>query len=356
MNPIHTARMIAVLICILTARSEAQSVPVVVVVPQIATAEQIIELTGSFDARRRASLSPRTSGLVSRVMVDAGDRVDVGDVLLQLDAQLAELAVAEAEAALGQSQAAYDEVVRLREEGIRLARDKHLPETEVQARVSAAALAAAALKQAESVLATVQERVARHRVLAPFAGTIVRKLTEAGEWVQTGSPVLELVDTNEIWLDVRVPQERWPALNSNAQITIQADALPLQSFTGRLHARVPVNDLSSRTFLARLTVDELPDEITPGMSAKVRFVLGNGEKVLKLPRDALIRYPDGTATVWIVDDSGDGNTAREREVRLGRVSGDEIEILAGLDARQPVITRGNEVLVEGQSVHIRDPL
>ena len=335
----------------MVAPAGAQSaMPVAVTTPMVAPATQAVELTGSFVARRSARLSPRVAGLVAEVAVDAGDRVTAGDVLVRLDDRLAELEVAQAEAAVQAAQAALSEARRLRDEGRRLVQDRHLPESEVQSREAAVLMAEAAVAVAESEHATAREQLARHSVIAPFSGVVSRKLTEAGEWVATGAPVAELVGS-ELWLDVRAPQEIWPMLTDDAMVEVRADALPGRALAATIHARVPVNEPPARTFLVRLVISDLPAALIPGMSARAKFRLSRGGEVFKLPRDAIIRYPDGTTTIWAVTDG----KAREREVTVERFVGDTAEISRGVNADLKVVVRGNEVLTENQSVRIVDP-
>ena len=347
-------RILAVLCALfsLAAAAVPAATPVEVVVPTVGDSARIMALTGSFTARRAAALSPRLSGLVARVAVDAGDRVAAGQPLVELDDELARLEVRRAQAVLEEQRVALDEAERLRDEARRLGRDRVLPETEVDAREAAAVRARAALSRAEAELATAQARLARHAVIAPFPGTIARKRAEAGEWVETGTPVVELVDEQSLWLDVQAPQQYWPDLGADARARVTVDALPDQAFDARVHARVPVSDPAARTFLVRLAIGDLPAAVTPGMSARVRFEVPATVDVLQLPRDALIRYPDGTVTVWVIDESGDAPRAREIAVRLGRTLGNQVEILGGLDRIRPVVSRGNEVLSENEPVRI----
>lgn len=320
--------------------------------PEAGPVVRTLELTGSFTARRAARLSPRVPGLVAEMAVDAGDRVDAGDVVVRLDARLAELAVVEAQALVEERRAGLTEAERLLAESQRLGDREFVPETEIDARRSDVAVAAAALARAEGALATARERHDRHALLAPFDGVIAARLTEVGEWVETGTAVAELVDTDELWLDVRAPQRYWNDLGGDVSVEAVADAVPDRTLTARVHRRVPINDASARTFLVRLVASNEGGAITPGMSARARFeMVGDGE-VLRVPRDALIRYPDGTTTVWVIDRSSDRPLARELEVVVGDAVGDRIEIVDGLDATQAVIVRGNEVLNAGDAVRV----
>lgn len=326
----------------------------VIAVPVVEPAVERVELTGSFTARRAANLSPRLAGLVESIHFDAGDAVRAGDRLVQLDDRLAELELAEAEADVARAWAAYQEAVRLREEGQRLAEDRFLPDTEIRARVSGAEVARAELAVAEAARDTAAERVDFHRVVAPFDGVIARRLTDAGEWVQNGTAVAELVAIDDLWLELQAPQRLWPQLPRAADIEVRVDALPDRRFAAELAARVPVSDPNARTFLVRLVLIDGDPDITPGMSAQASIRLQTAADALLVPRDALIRYPDGTTTLFVVDRSVAPPVARQREVRIGRVDGDRVVVADGLDAGMPVVTRGNELLIDGQPVRIVD--
>jgi len=328
--------------------------PVTVVMPQLQQATQQVQLIGSFNARNAASLSPRLPGLVQALLVDAGDRVAAGAVLVRLDDRLAVLELVQADAAVTQAQAAYSEAVRLRDEALRLENSAVLPATEISAREAAVEVAQAAVEVAKAQRDTQAERVQRHKVVAPFAGVITQRLSDPCEWVQTGTALLELVDVNDLWLDVQAPQRLWPVLGDAPQVAVTVDALGGRVLAARVAARVPVSDPAARTFLLRLTLTDRNADITPGMSARVQLTLQSEVNNLTIPRDALIRYPDGTTTVWVVDKTQSPARASQREVQLVRVSGDSAEIVSGLEPDEPVVVRGNEVLSEGQAVSLTD--
>ncbi len=326
--------------------------PVSVVEPTLEPAVEAVELTGSFIARRAASLSPRLGGLVESVHFEAGDAVAAGQRLVQLDDRLAELELAQAGADVSRARASYQEAVRLRDEGQRLAEDRFLPDTEIRARVSGADVAAAELAVAEAARDTAAERVAFHRVAAPFDGVIARRLVDPGEWVQNGTAVAELVDTEALWLDLQAPQRLWPQLARVDDVSVRVDAFPRQRFDADIVSRVPVTDPGARTFLVRLALTDPAPDITSGMTAGATIRLRSAADALLVPRDALIRYPDGTITLFVVDRSQSPPVARQREVTLGRVDGDRAVIASGLEPGRPVVIRGNETLVDGQPVRI----
>jgi membrane fusion protein, multidrug efflux system len=341
--------MLVVLLATVATTAAAQT-PVSVVRPDTGQARQTLNFSGNLIARRSASLSPQVAGQVEQVHSDVGDRVEAGDVMLGLDPNLAALEVARAEAAVEQARAALVEAGRLVDEGRRLVVDRFVPDTEVRAREANLAQAEAALARAQSELEIEQEQLARHDLRAPFAGVVSQRYTELGEWVTPGTTVLDLVADDQLWLDVRVPQQYWADMADELVVRAVADVAPDRFLDARVHARVPVNDPMARTFLLRLLIQDESGSIIPGMSARVSIELPGSGSVTLVPRDAIIRYPDGTTTLWVVP--AGSNQARQRQVDVVRNLGDQVELTDELAAGDRVVVRGNEVLSEGETVRI----
>jgi RND family efflux transporter MFP subunit len=320
--------------------------------PQRSSVAESLTLTGSVTAERDAALSPRVSGLVQQVLVDAGDRVRAGQALIELDNRLATLALRRAEAALAEGRTLLDEARRLRDEAEQLAADGSIPRSQFLTREGEYATAQAAVALLDAERAEHAELLVRHRVVAPFDGVVTRRLCDEGEWVATGTAVLHLVATDPLRVDVRMPQRQLGALNEQTKIEVRIDALPDRRFDARLGASVPVADPATRTFLARVLVENDDGLIAPGTSARVRFELGAPTPVLLVPRDAVRRYPDGTTSVWLLEAEGEQNLARERRIETGGARGEQLIVLDGLDDDARVIVRGNEGLRDGQAVRL----
>jgi RND family efflux transporter MFP subunit len=328
-----------------------EAVPVAVVSPRPAQVTDQLRLTGTLTAERSARLSPRVDGLVSRVRVDAGDRVKAGAALIELDSAVASLALERAQAGTAEARARSEEANRLAVEARRLVAEKHLPQTELARREAEAKLAAAALVASEAFEREQAELVRRHTVPAPFAGVVARRLTDVGEWVARGTPVIDLVATDRVRLDVQAPQERFAAIREDAVVEVFADSLSGESLPGRVVARVPVSDPSARTFLVRILVDGAAGRLLPGTSATTVIGLPGSQKALVIPRDALLPYPDGSYSVFVVREAAGIATALERPVKLGR-GGAQVEVLEGIESSDRVIVRGNERLRNGQAVRV----
>ena len=329
-----------------------QPVPVEVEEARPSATAGRLRLTGTVTAERRARLSPRASGLVALVRVDAGDRVEAGAVLVELDPELAQIALRAARASLDEARARLVEARRLHEEAVPLVEERHLPETEASARAANVRLHEAIVARLEAEVAERASRVERHRVVAPFDGVISRKLTEAGEWVETGTAVVDLVAIDRVRLDVQVPQERFAEIDEETEVSVRLDGRTGDTFPGRVIAKVPVNDPGARTFLVRVQVDETKGRMIPGMSAEAEFAIRGEGGGLLVPRDAIVREADGSHRLWVVEGRDGDLHASSRRVRIGRSLRETVEVLEGLEGPLRVVIRGNENLREGQPVRL----
>ena len=122
-----------------------EAVPVVVTEARVSPVIENIPLSGTVTSARSSSLSTRVSGLVKNINVDAGDRVNEGDILIELDADLARLEQNRSLAVLNEARIALTEAKRLRDEAVNLAKNKNIPETTVQARAAEVELKTAEL-------------------------------------------------------------------------------------------------------------------------------------------------------------------------------------------------------------------
>lgn len=322
----------------------------------IAMAERIpireeVPLTGTLTSPRVAEVSTAVGGLVERIGVDVGDRVEAGDVLVSLDRELAELSLEAARAATAQAHAELVDMRRRLADARRLVAKKSFPESELRSLEAQVNVSTSAVARFEAEQKRQAARLKRHELAAPFTGVISRKLAETGEWVEPGTAVVELIATDGLRLDFRVPQHYYPRIDEDTRLQVSLDAVPDRRFAARIGTVVPVNDPSARTFLLRAYLDAENIAMTPGMSAHGVLQLNTGRQGVVVSRDALLRYPDGRVTVWLVEGDGENATVAERQVQTGVGFDGRIEI-TGLEAGTSVVTAGNEALQEGQAVRV----
>jgi len=327
----------------------ADTTPVTVVQPAVTDLAETLRLSGSLTAEKQAMLSPRMDGLVKEVLVDAGYRVNQGDILLRLDPAISKQHLAQAKAASREVDARILEAKRLVKEAARLRGENYISATELATRESNLALAEAALAAAQANENTRAEELRRHDLPAPFSGVISAKMTEAGEWINRGDQVLELVALDRVRLDVNAPQEQFASINENSQVSVFPDAQPGKELPGKIIALVPVSNAQARSFLVRIVLEDTSTPLLPGTSATAEIKLDNGKLPgLSVPRDAVLRHPDGGRSVFIVNAD---NQATRKQIQVSREINQQV-IITGINQQDRVVLRGNEVLQEGDSVRI----
>lgn len=345
----------AVLACLFSvwawAAGAVAQVPVAVAAVIEESVWQELQLTGSVTAERSARLSLATAGLVQSLAVDAGSRVAAGDELLQLDDELARLHWQAGQAAAREARLQWEDARRRLEEGRRLLPQKGIAETAVRDLESEVAQTEAALARAE---AEAQRRAAlldRHRLRAPFGGIVADRHTDMGEWVTPGTPVFELVGLEDLRLEFAVAEDVIAGIQAGAETTYRLGKTPRQAWLGQVDSLVPVADPGARTFLLRiLPKGERPPFMLPGMSVSAELRLDTGRRALTVPRDALLRYPDGRVVVWTVEPGEEGAVAREKPVEPGLTFDGRVEVRGDLAVGERVVVRGNEALSVGQRV------
>lgn len=339
-----------------TSGSAQQSAPPVVVgQAELAPAASQLALSGSATARRVSLISPLTDGLVSTMFVDVGDHVSEGQALGRLDPVIARHELATAEAALAEELARLQEAERRREEAAEVHAEALIAGTVYESSVAEANIRAAVVRRLQAERDRRKEILDRHTVRAPFAGLVARKMAEAGQWVQRTDALFELVDSDVLRVDVSVPQNRYADVVAGTPATIRFDALPDAPVEAVVTTRLAIGDPAARTFLARIEIDNPETKFAPGMSARVVLHPGaqGTAEVLQVPRDAVMRLPDGRHRLWRVTDDASEPTVQAVEVEVLRFAGGVAVIAPGtVAAGDRIVVRGNEGLKPDQAVRI----
>ncbi|WP_372402443.1 efflux RND transporter periplasmic adaptor subunit [Tistrella bauzanensis] len=313
---------------------------------------EVLSISGSVTAERQVQLSPRVDGLVSQVHVDAGDRVETGQGLLDLDPDVSRQVLERARAQLEQATAVRREAGRQLAIARGLGEKSVIARSQVEARESDLAIAQAAEGSARATVREQEELVSRHHLPAPFSGVITERLTDSGAWVALGTSVLGLVATDRVRLDLHVPQERYGQIGDGAHIRVYSEALGRTALPARVAAKVPVVDARARTFLLRLLINDPDARLLPGMSARAEISMPPMEGLFAVHRDALLRQADGGHSLFVIEQADGISVARRRTVRALYGQGDQVAVSGNLRIGDHVVVRGNEALEDGQSAAI----
>jgi RND family efflux transporter MFP subunit len=300
-----------------------------------AAAYRDVDLTypaeGVVEAVRQAVVAARVPGRIVDLKVDAGDRVKAGQVLARIDEREATQAVAEAraqvaraEADLTNARANYERTQKLVAEKFMSAATLDKARADFRAAEAQLAAARAGAEQA----ATSKDYAA---VTAPFAGLVAARHAQVGEMAQPGLPIVTVYDPSEMRVVASVPQAtaselRGRTLSAYAELPTLAKTVKARAVTV-----LPAADPRTLTTTVRLDLPEPLPGAVPGTFARAHFATGRAQRLV-VPASAIVQRSE-VAGVYVVSDSG---AVQLRQLRLGERAGDQVEVLAGLDAGEQV--------------------
>lgn len=351
-------RQCCLLCLLLSAPLQAQTGSTQVIV-SIAKQSEVIEevpLTGTVIASRHARLSTEINGLLDSIQVDIGDSVNKGDVILTLKSEFDELVYKARQAESERARRELADARRRLDDAERLGRSNTVSVNEINSLKAEVSFVSADLTRLQAEQQQQQLRLRQHTLRAPFSGIISARMVEQGEWVSTGQPVVELVSLEDPRIEFQAPQWAYQRLDDVVRLPVRFDAIPEKDFQADIIAIAPVTDRASRTFLIRAALIDSNIALIPGISASATLHLRNADTGVVVDRNALIRYPDGRVTVWVVREVDGRNLVTEKQLQTGLSFNGKVNITDGLNAGEYVVVNGNESLREGQGVVIKQML
>ena len=231
------------------------------------------------------------------------------------------------------------------------------------------AQAAAAVATQEAEVERIDDQLGKHTIRAPFAGWVVERFTEKGQWVSRGGLIARIAELDRVKIVAQVPEMSVRFLKPGAEVRLEFDAAPDQTWVGQVARVVPQADLLSRSFPVEVLLENRVIEGQPvlqgGMLARAWLPVGKTGSVTVVPKDAVV-LGVSRPIVYVIDvaqaapgsppgAAGATGTVRPVEVSLGAAVEGHVEIRGGLEPGQLVVTRGNERLRPGMAVAFQPP-
>lgn len=288
---------------------------------------------GVVQALRQTAIAAQVSGAVVALDVKAGDNVKAGQVLLRLDARAAEQTAAAGAAQVRAARAALDAAGREFDRQKQLLEKKYISQAafdraEAQYK-SAQAEAAAQLANAGAARTQSDFYVIR----APYAGVVSDVPVVLGDMAMPGRPLVTVYDPQAMRISANVPQTVAARLAAGATPMAEVPGAAKGQLTPVRFQLLPAVDAATHTQELRLDLAPGTQGIAPGMFARAWLPLTDGGGArLFVPAQAIVRRAELTA-VYVI---GEGGKPLLRQVRLGPVSGDRVEVLSGVSAGERV--------------------
>lgn len=307
--------------------------------------------TAELTALRRATLSVEAPGRVIALEIEAGQHVEAGDVLLRLDVGRTAVAASAATAAVAQAEASLAQAERERTLAERLAASGSASQRNVDQARDATAIAQAALATAQAQARVTRRGLTEAVLRAPFAGTIVERRVELGEYLGPGTPVAILMDTRALRADVLLDPRDALDVRPGAAVTARVFARPDERFEGEVIRVGEAIDAQTRRLPVEVELLDPDHRLRPGLVARFEVVVGEPRTVPTVDADCAFERFEQTQ-VYLVDAE---DVAHRRTVRLGAVEGGRAAILDGLVPGDRVVAEGQDRVLDGQAVRVVEP-
>ena len=312
----------------------ARVTPVEVVAVERGSIARAVNVSGVVEPIRSIAVNAQVSGALLAVHVEEGTLVRRGQQLARVDDRELRAQLDAAEAQLQVARNAYERAEQLRDRRVIT-----LPEYERDR---------AAYAAAEAQVSQLRTRIGYATVDAPIGGMITQKLVEAGDVVAPQTRLFEIADISTMVVRVGVSELDVVELNVGDAVEVRLDAYPGRALAGRIRRIFPAANPETRLVPVEVQLDEVSARAArPGFLARVTFRLSARENVLLLPASALLGG-QGSQSVFVVEE----DRAIRRTVETGLTSQGRVEVVAGLDGSEIVVTAGNNMLRDGAAVRI----
>ncbi|HKP86359.1 MAG TPA: efflux RND transporter periplasmic adaptor subunit [Blastocatellia bacterium] len=370
------------------ASASAKPLPVRAVTVEQKQTRRNVESVGSLFPYEEVTVSSEVEGKVEQVLVDVGDRIARGQPIvkvspaeLQLTYEQQRASLQQARARLGLAENGEDlKDVRAAAEVKKAAADladaeqkyrraKALYEQglvprqsydEAESRYNAARAAydlsvqavenlRAQLAQSRASTALAQKKVNDSVIRAPFAGQVKERTVTQGQYLKVQTPVIVIVNVDPMRVRLKVPEKMAAWVRTGQEVTVSVEAYPGREFKGKITRINPSVEQQTRSFEVEALIENNDGALKPGFFVKATIPSSNIANALFIPQDALL-YVYGVYKVFVIE----GNTLKEKEVKIGERDGEDVEIVEGVGEGERVAlpaVKGSE-LKDGATVEV----
>ena len=313
-------------------RPAPKPVPIAVARAEIGDAAAYYTTTATLEAEARAEVLARASGVVEAILVEEGDMVEAGTVLLRLENDAQELSLRQAELRREAMKDLFARHKKMYDSGVLSPQEFETTENNYNQ-------AGAEVEEAELNLSYTTVR-------APFSGRVVRRLIDLGTHVQAGTSLFEIMDADPLLARIHVPANRMGIVAAGQELRLRLDSNGTE-LRGRLRLVSPIVDPTTGTVKVTAEIADYPPGTRPGDFASVSLVTDRHAEALLVPSVAVFEE-QGRSILYVVRDG----EADRREIEVGFIEQGVTEVRSGLEADELVVVKGQRNLRPGMPVEI----
>jgi membrane fusion protein, multidrug efflux system len=330
--------------------------PSVVVVPaQRGQANTELALPGTLLPIQETPIYARTNGYVKHWHTDIGTKVQMGQLLAEIDTPELDREIKQANAEAQQARANLN-IARSTHQRWQSLLDKGAVSRQaVDEKASEYEARRADYAAEQANVARLRELKSFQRVSAPFSGIITGRQIEIGQLIAAGNTdpnrwLFKLAKTDTLRMYVSVPQSHARMVQTDVPVTVALREFQGKAFAAKVMRTAGALDAQSKTLTTEVHIPNTDGALLAGMYAQVKFALTQSEPSILIPANTLIVRADGPQVAAVAND-----VVSMRKVTLGRDLGTQIEVLAGLNDKEMIITNPTDAMREGVAVKSVQP-
>ena len=299
-----------------------------------------IKAVGGIEAVNGIQVANEVPGVVEEINFESGDMVSQGDVLIRLNSDIDQAAVGTRRA---EAQLARQEFNRVSD----LLPKRAVSQSEYDKAKANYDAAQARVKEAEAQLS---KKVIR----APFDGKLGLRMVDQGEYLATGTPIVEINMLDPIYVDYTLSEKDLPMVDQGYEVEATVASVPDQVFAGQVSAINTSVNPETRTVRIRATLANPDNLLRPGMFATIQTRQPDDRQLVTVPRTA-ISYNTYGDFVFVVAENDNGELiVNRRTVQTGETREGRVAVLEGLEEGEQVVAKGLLRLRAGQRVEIQE--
>ncbi|MCI8629528.1 MAG: efflux RND transporter periplasmic adaptor subunit [Firmicutes bacterium] len=353
----------------------------------IATLDKVdynIQVKGA-QAQRGAAQAQTSAAVAQREAATAqkdAAAIDIETAQLQLDTEIP-TKIEQAKAQYDLTKTSYDRVKTLYEQGIasksqfdEISAKLTVDQNTYQQALDAKSIAESKIKSAQSQLHAAEAQISMTNaqvsasnaqiaaseaqldaaknnlddtvLTSPINGVVLQKISEKGETISAGYPIVAIGDISSVYAEIGVTDEAVNQITKGQQAEIYIYGLN-ETVTGVVDEINSLADTTTRTFPVKIRIDNADGKLKPGMVCRAEIPMDNIKSIF-VPIDSIIHFAEGSA-VFVLNEN---NTVSKKTVTTGEITGDKIQIYSGLQSGDVIVTKGQFTLHDGDTVQIEE--
>jgi len=374
-------------------------VPVRTALVEKGEVNSFLKVTGVVEANETVRVTSEIMGQAKEVKVKNGEEVNRGDILIALGDEQIKIQVAQAQATLDSVQASSDkiksgarpQVIKQAESALlqakmnrdsveenylrmkKLFTEKAISEQQYEQAKNQYEIAdvqyqsaqesyelviegaaeediksvEAQVRQAKAALDMARYQLKNTQITAPISGKVTSISVSSGEMISPSVPLLSIIDVSRIFVKVGISEKDISKTKEGQKVSLEIDAFPEEKFRGEVVSKGVAVDQISKTLEVKIEILQSEVDIPIGVFARGDILVKTNQNTLIVPASALTRKKGGIY-VYVIEEG----IARQKEVVLGIIQDERVEILDGLSEKEEIVVLGNQELEDGLKVDV----